>query len=235
MRMSGAGLRVPPGVVLTTAFFTPWVEEIESSQTWSELITGRHHDSARLFAALKQQASALPFTLLQKDVLKAACRDLTGSDDETRFAVRSSSPDEDAASASFAGLYETRLGVQPSEIEVALRHCFGSALDVRVVGYKHERGIDPFALRFAAILQRQIDSHVAGVGFSLNPVTNDYDEAVIASSWGLGPSVVDGRVSADHLVVDKVSGRVLAETRGEKRLSVRLDPAGGTIERREDR
>jgi pyruvate,water dikinase len=40
------------------------------------------------------------------------------------FAVRSSSPEEDLASASFIGGYETRLGVRPADLDDAVRHCF---------------------------------------------------------------------------------------------------------------
>ena len=98
--------------------------------------------------------------------------------------------------------------------------------------YKKEHGFDVRAPRIAVVVQRQIDSEVAGVAFSLNPVTNDYDEAAIDASWGLGTSVVDGRVSPDHFVLDKVARRVVEEARGDKRVSVRLDPEGsGTVER----
>ena len=59
------------------------------------------------------------------------------------------------------------------------------------------------------VVQQQIDSEVAGVGFSLNPLTNDYDEAVFDANWGLGESVVAGLVSPDHFIVDKVSRQVV--------------------------
>ena len=36
----------------------------------------------------------------------------------------------------------------------------------------------------AVVVQEQIDSDVAGIAFSLNPVTNDYDKAVIDANWG---------------------------------------------------
>ena len=39
---------------------------------------------------------------------------------------------------------------------------------------------------------KQINSEVSGVGFSINPINNDYDEAVINSNFGLGESVVVG-------------------------------------------
>lgn len=234
IRLAAAGLAVPPGAVLTTAFFTAWLDEIMASPSWAALDAAAPEDRVAACRELKRLAATLPLTGAQEHALTALRRELGTADDEF-LAVRSSAPEEDSMSASFAGLYETRLGVRARDLETAVRDCFASTLDARVLTYKREHGLDPFSPRVAVIVQQQVDSDVAGVGFSLNPVSNDYDEAVIESSWGLGPSVVDGRVSADHFIVDKASGRIVAETLGEKTLSVRLDPAGGTIERREDR
>ncbi len=38
IKMTKAGLRVPEGIVLSVAFFTPWLTEIKSSDLWRELI-----------------------------------------------------------------------------------------------------------------------------------------------------------------------------------------------------
>ncbi len=84
-------------------------------------------------------------------------------------------------------------------------------------------------------MKEQIESDVAGVVFSLNPVTNDYDEAVIDANWGLGPSVVDGRVTPDHLVVNMVERSVVEATTGEKTVSVRLDAESGIREQEDPR
>ena len=112
-----------------------------------------------------------------------------------------------------------------------MRACFASSLDLRVFIYKKEHGFDVWSPCIAVVVQQQVDSEVAGVGFSLNPVTNDYDEAVIEANWGLGTSVVEGLVSPDHFVVNKVERRVVEETRGDKHLSIWLDSAGGTTAR----
>jgi pyruvate,water dikinase len=49
-----------------------------------------------------------------------------------------------------------------------------------------------------------VDSAVAGVAFSTNPLNSDRDECGIDSLWGLGESVVDGSVTADRFIYDKV-------------------------------
>jgi len=234
MRMTEAGLPVPPGAVLTTAFFAPWFNAVTASVSWTGLTEAPPAEWAGLCRDLKRDAQSLELTADQENTLDRLRQNLAEVDDEVRFAVRSSSPDEDLTSASFAGSYETRLGVHPNDLEGAVRHCFVSSLDVRVLSYKQEHGFDVWSPSIAVIVQRQIDSEISGVGFSLNPVTNDYDEAVIDANWGLGTSVVEGRITPDHFVVDKVEGQVVEAALGSKQVSVWLDADGGTVERPND-
>ncbi len=231
IRMIEAGFPVPPGVVLTTGFFAPWFESIKSSTSWLQLTKAPEEEWSSLCVLLKERARMLPISALQLDALTTVRKELAIRGTDLRFAVRSSSPEEDMASASFAGGYETRLGVRPEDLEEAVRHCFASTFDVRVLSYKTEHGFDLWSPRIAVIVQVQIDSDMAGVGFSLNPVNNDYDEAVIAANWGLGSSVVDGQVSPDHYVVDKVELQIKEMTLGTKQASVWLDADQGTVER----
>ena len=178
---------------------------------------------------------ALPLTASQRQALEDLRKNLAALGGDVLFAVRSSSPEEDLATASFAGGYETRLGVRPADLEDAVRHCFASSLDERVFVYKKEHGFDVLSPRIAVVVQQQIDSEVAGVGFSLNPLTNDYDEAVIDANWGQGESVVAGLVSPDHFIINKVDHQVVEKKLGAKQVSIWLGPDGDTIERQDHR
>lgn len=235
IRMSETGLPVPPGAVLTTRFFDPWFDSIKTSISWLNLTGASPDEWPPLCEELKEQARMLSLTASQREALTTLRADISVPAAEIRCAVRSSSPDEDLVSASFAGGYETRLGVRPDDLEDAVRHCFGSVFDERVLTYKKEHGFDLWSPRIAVIVHRQIDSEIAGVGFSLNPVSNDYDEAVIAANWGLGTSVVEGQASPDHFVVDKVTQRTLEQSIGAKQTSEWLDPERGDIERKAHR
>ena len=235
IRMVEAGLPVPPGAVLTTEFFAPWFDEIQGSATWTALADATPDKWPTLCNELKGLCPALPLTATQRQALEDLRKNLAALGDDVLFAVRSSSPEEDLASASFAGGYETRLGVRPAGLDDAVRHCFASSLDERVLVYKNEHGLDVLSPRIAVVVQQQIDSEVAGVGFSLNPLTNDYDEAVIDANWGQGESVVAGLVSPDHFVVDKVGREVIERKRGAKLVSIWLEADGGTSERRDHR
>jgi pyruvate,water dikinase len=231
IRMAEAGLPVPPGAVLTTEFFAPWLDAIRASPTWAALAAADPDAQGGLCDELKRLCLDLALTANQREALERLREQLPARGEGAFWAVRSSSPEEDLASASFAGGYETKLGVRWHELEQALRHCFASTFDERVLVYKREHGFDVLSPRIAVVVQQQIASEVAGVGFSINPLTNDYDEAVIDANWGLGESVVAGLASPDHFVVDKPSGELVQKRLGAKQVSIWLGRDGGTVKR----
>lgn len=231
IHMSAAGLPVPQGIVLLTPFFDPWFRQIRASREWTALTAAPREQWPERCREVKALAGDLAFGEAQREGLEHARKALSTLGADALLAVRSSSPEEDLESASFAGGYETCLGVRPDQLEQALRSCFASSLDERVFVYKTERGFDPFSPRIAVIVQQQIASDVAGVAFSLNPSNNDYDEAVIDSNWGQGESVVAGLASPDHYVVDKIARRPVEKTLGAKQVALWLGADGGTEER----
>jgi pyruvate,water dikinase len=229
LRGSQAGLPVPPGFVLPVQFFSIWNEELKSSIEWAAFIAASTTDELRKTCeALKNRAKQLKLSGAQKSVLDEALNDFPA---DSLFAVRSSSPEEDLEGSSFAGGYETILGVTIGTMERAVITAFASCLDVRVVVYKKEHGFGITDPKIALVVMQQIASEISGVGFSLNPVTNDYDEAVFNANWGLGETVVAGLVTPDEFIVDKVSLSVKREELGSKEFSIWLTPEGGTHER----
>jgi len=84
-------------------------------------------------------------------------------------------------------------------------------------------------------VQRQIASEVAGVGFSVNPLTNAYDELVFNANFGLGETVVAGLATPDLFVVDRALHTVATRTIGKKETSIWLKRDGGTEERADPR
>ena len=224
------GFNVPPGTVLTTAFFAPWIDAVQTSASWQALASGyaaslrepgRREGVVELAETVKAEAAALALNGAQRDAL-AAVRD---EFPDGALAVRSSSPEEDLAGASFAGLYETVLGVEAADLEGAVRQCFLSCLDGRVFTYKLNMGFTDPRPAIAAVVQRMVASETSGVAFSLNPLTNDYDEMLVNAHRGLGEALVAGEITPDAYVVDKVSGTVLEERPSSPAVGGCLDAA----------
>jgi len=228
--MTQHGLPVPSGFVLTVAFFKPWLEHIKQTPEWAKALNSSPGALRQNTIAVEELCKSLELDDRRRKVLAQALEPLKTDDKTLLVTVRSSSPEEDLEELSFAGGYETVLGVEEEDLEDALRRSFASCFDERVFVYKKEHGLPVDKPRIAVIVQKQIPAETAGVAFSLNPINNCYDEAVINANFGLGESVVSGMFSPDSFTVDKVSRTVLERKTGKKETSVWLAPDKGTYE-----
>nr|WP_157034144.1 PEP/pyruvate-binding domain-containing protein [Sphingomonas sp. Y57] len=134
-------------------------------------------------------------------------------------AVRSSSPAEDRADASFAGQYETILGVRtPDQLIEAVIACWASASSTAATAYRIEHGT-PTDAAMAVLVQELVPASAAGVLFTMHPVSDRIDQVVLNANFGLGDSVVSGRAEPDTFVLDKASGAVIEALIGSKRIT----------------
>ena len=220
VRLARAGFPVPDGWLVTSEFFASWSDALSDSPEWQEVCSlagaaPTRDGSARLRAAceaVKTRASTLVLDGRQQRVVEGIAAALG----DRVCAVRSSSPEEDLAETSFAGLYDTVLGVTANALEDAIRHCFASCLDGRVAIYKQYQHLPVDVPRMALVVQQQVASDVSGVAFSINPQTNDFDEVLVNASWGLGDALVSGEVVPDRWVVDKVTSTTIECQPGTK-------------------
>ncbi|MHA2294368.1 MAG: PEP/pyruvate-binding domain-containing protein [Candidatus Hodarchaeales archaeon] len=227
VRATRKGFTVPPAAILPTDYFKPWIDQIKTTTAWQSFTKATGEDIPAIAQAVKESCQDLAFSDTQQQLL-ADIRQFLKKESISLVAVRSSSPEEDLEGASFAGIYETVLGVTDTDLEEAIKTCFASALDERVVAYKQKRGYDPFDPKIAVIIQKQVASEVSGVAFSLNPVTNNYDDCVINANFGLGETVVDGTITPDQFTVDKVKNEILERVAGKKDVSHHVKADGGT-------
>ncbi|HEY0496843.1 MAG TPA: PEP/pyruvate-binding domain-containing protein [Kutzneria sp.] len=207
--LTGAGLPVPPGFCVST-------------EAYRRVAAGVPLDEVR--AALL--AVEIPADIA--DEIRTRYREL-GAD--APVAVRSSATAEDLPFASFAGQQDTFLNVVGVDSVLdAVRRCWASLWTDRAVAYRESNGIDHNVVELAVVVQLMVDSAVAGVLFTANPVTGRRREAVIDANAGLGETVVSGSVNPDHFVVDTASGRILQRRLGDKKIAIRSVAGGGTRE-----
>jgi pyruvate,water dikinase len=134
-------------------------------------------------------------------------------------AVRSSATAEDMSEASMAGQYDTFLDINTEDALLeSIHHCWASLDSPRTRSYLAEHGINLAQVAMAVVVQKLVPADVAGVLFSANPQTGSRREMLIEASWGLGESVVSGRVQPDVLRVESESGRVVAATISDKQV-----------------
>ncbi len=227
IKMTEGGFPVPDGMVLGVRFFDEWVDALMKIEDLRLKNSDSDEELKRKTRALQNRAAQFQFSPHQRDALGAKLQQLKQPEGRM-YSVRSSSPEEDMQGASFAGMYETYLGVTEDQLEARIRDVFISCIDFRVVAYKRQKGFDHTRYTIAVVVMTQIQSDVAGVAFSINPLNNCYDEVVINANFGLGESVVSGDTVPDQFVVDAHSREILSKKIGDKTLAVTLDQSGGT-------
>ncbi len=124
-------------------------------------------------------------------------------------AVRSSATAEDGAVTSFAGLQETVLGVAgESAVLDAVARCWASLDSERAVAYRRKQGVDDRGLAMAVVVQRLVPAEISGVLFTRDPLDAEGRRMLVEATWGLGESVVSGRVTPDRYHLDRDTGQV---------------------------
>lgn len=169
---------------------------------------------------LEEQCRSLRQKVLNTP-LPADCRDqlhllLESFGGAARFAVRSSSTFEDLAGAAFAGQHDTYLNVVATEVEAHIAKCLASLWQKHAVLYRHHHGFDQYRASMAVVIQRMIPGDVAGVAFSIDPVSGHPHLTLVEANWGLGESVVGGEAITDSWLVRTESGEIIERRVAEK-------------------
>lgn len=225
--MRRAGLPVPPGFVVTVDAYDAHLHQAGlQRQIEDRLQRIPVDDPERLEAASAELQSLIRRTpvpeAVRQQIAEAYAR-LDGGD--ALVAVRSSATVEDAATASFAGMFRSHLNVRgEEELLRAVRDCWASGFSARVLFYRIKRGLGLAERWIAVVVQRMVQAERSGVMFTVDPATGQSDRIVIESAWGLGETVVSGQVEPDRFVVRKSDLQILERHVADKQFELVLDP-----------
>jgi len=236
-QLAADGWRVPDGYAVTAGALDGWLPAAardELDRLFAAPATGPG-ELAELAGRARALAESQPLPSWLADAVAAAHGRLavrTGRDAALRVAVRSSAVSEDGQAASFAGQYETYLGVSGvDDVLLHVRRCWASGFSAHALAYRRRFG-GPAPVRasdLAVGVLELVDARSAGVAFTLDPVTGDRGVCVVEGNWGFGESVVSGQVTPDHWTVDRASGRVLTARTGAKLTWAAVNPADGRV------
>ncbi len=136
-------------------------------------------------------------------------------------AVRSSAVDEDGDKASFAGVYESYLGLVGVEaIMRAVQACWAAANSDRANGYRERMAVATDAASMAVGVMLLVPARSSGVAFTVDPLTGRDDRYLIEATFGFGEPVVQGFVVPDRIEVAADSGQLLRYEPGDKRIAL---------------
>ncbi len=208
-KLISLGVNVPPGFVIETDAFELVTRDIQNEINHILSITSPSQiEQIRAEAVYIQkviQGCAIPKQLITEIF------DSYNSLGSVAVAVRSSATVEDSSSAAWAGQFSSYMNVQSDDLLEAVKKCWSSLYSAEALMYRSQHDILNTSLKMAVVVQVMILGEKSGVGFSINPVNNNYDEMVIEAAFGLGEAIVSGVITPDNYVVAKGANSIIDE------------------------
>ena len=229
-RMTKNGFVVPPGFVVGTNAYSTHIQSNEGlKKKISDALGSINYNNAdELDASVQQIRNWIVETPMPAALAAEIDRSYQELGGGSYVAVRSSGTAEDLEGASFAGLHDTYLDIRGTDNVVdAVKRCWASMWTSRAVSYRKTQGFDHFKTSIAVVVQTMVESEVAGVMFTANPINTATDQIFINASWGLGEAVVSGIVTPDEYIVSSRSLKVLNKTLGSKEHKIVRDAEFG--------
>jgi pyruvate, water dikinase len=245
--LKDVGVRVPGGFATTVDAYHLHLKQADIEETiYRELDSLDVTDTKQLAEtgrAIRQRITEAPLPKEVAEVVREAYHSMCEEHGEKAVdvAVRSSATAEDLPTASFAGQQETYLNIRgEEELLSAVRKCMASLFTDRAIVYRVQQNIPHRGVGLSVGVQKMVRSDLAppegsgcaGVIFTLDTESGFRDVALINGSWGLGETVVQGRVNPDEYLIHKPTARegfrsIIRREAGDKRLKL-IYAEGGT-------
>ncbi len=233
--MYRAHLPVPPAFVVTTKGYETFLASNRLEGKIEKMLAALDYDDvAKLDKGASEirrliESSKMPADLAQEISLAYAelCRRCGTI--RMSVAVRSSATMEDLREASFAGQQVTLLNVKGKEgLLGAIKRCWASVYTARAAFYRAKKGFGFKSIPTAVVVQKQVMSEKAGVGFTVHPTTGDVKQVVIEGGFGQGEEIVSGSMTPDTFVLDKKTGKLVTQRISRKsRMKVAIAKGSG--------
>ena len=221
-KLHDAGLPVPDGFCLTADAYRAQLAAAGVEDA-ARRVDADNHDTRRFALEVRLGLFRAPLASSIAECLSAAFGRFT-AERGTLVAVRSSALLEDSPAASFAGQFDTFLGVAiPADLLTAVRACWASLWSGRALRYMRAHDVDPAHTAMSVIVQRMVEARVAGGALSQ---TADGTLSLTAT-WGLGSTVAQGEVVPDRWVLGR-DGALASVEPGRKDRLVACAPDGGS-------
>ena len=228
--MTQVKIPVPPGFVILSSAFDRFLEEtdlLQDIQAQLDKVNYRDTNSVdRASNVIRDLIHDVKFPNdLKKEILSAFKKLKT-----KLVAVRSSATAEDSQTASWAGELETYLNTTEKTLIQNVKNCWSSLFTPRAIFYRHEQKLLKAKVSVAVIVQTMVQLEIAGIAFTVHPVTKDKNQMIIEAGWGLGEAIVSGQITPDSYVVDKRDFSILdINISTQEKMLIRKGASGGNV------
>lgn len=209
--MINTGIKVPPGFVILSQAFINFLEDSQIGLEIKKILTNINYKdldvvknaSDKIHQLILNPYLRIPNSL--KDEIISNFKNLRTD----YVAVRSSATSEDGSQSAWAGQLETYLNTKEDDLLENIKKCWASLFTPRAIYYRFDKNLDIDDISVAVVVQKMVQSKIAGVAFSAHPVTENRNQIIIEAVVGLGDSIVSGQVTPDSYVIEKQNKRII--------------------------
>lgn len=205
--LAHAGLPTPGGFCITADAYLRQIQHLGLTDTVRAYAQSDQPTQRRLSVEIRLK-------LYQSDVAPDLLAAILGAwrEEPKPAAVRSSALIEDRAGSSFAGQFESFLGLRDdAEFLTALRACWAALWTTNARRSMAQHDLVPGDTAMAVLVQPLVAARASGGGLS---ETAD-GHMMLSATWGLGTAIAQGEVVPDRIVLSR-QGFVRSNEAGRK-------------------
>ena len=212
--LMSAGFNVPSGFVLTTVAYDYFLEKNDLISKISPFLEKVDANSETSLQDCSQRIrKAFDEAKVPEDLVFEILKEFHSLFESKKklglVAVRSSATAEDLPTASFAGQQDTFLNVyEPDDLIDKVKKCWSSLFTPRAISYRTSKGFEHSKVKLAVVVQKMVNSEVAGIMFTVDP-NSELPHIIVEAGYGLGEAIVGGKVTPDTYVVDKFHTKII--------------------------
>lgn len=209
--LGNVGLPIPDGFCLDAAAYRLQFSRLGLENAARDVGSADPAVARKAAIAIRLGMLEQPIAPEILDPLLASWRSLVARSNASTV-VRSSALVEDRFGASFAGQFESYLGLETEEdFLIAVRACWAALWSTRVLRYMAPRDATPAETAMGVLVQPLVAAIAAGGGLSR---TAD-GGMLLSATWGLGSAIAQGEVVPDRYEFDG-AGTLLRVVPGRK-------------------
>jgi len=206
--LSSLELRVPKGFCVVDKAYS---HHLKTNNLDNKIATIANSINFEDFQDIEEKANRIRLLIQEASMPREIEKEIIGAYEVLSVnmsapfvAVRSSVAVKDSQISSFPGMMDTYHYIQgANEVVESVKKCWASVWSGRASFSRYNKNIDYRNAVIAPTIQLMVNSEIAGVAFTVNPISGQGDEIVVEANWGLGEAVVSGKCLCDHYIADK--------------------------------
>jgi pyruvate,water dikinase len=197
--LARAGLPTPGGFCLTADAYRHQIAHLKIDELVDAFTDASTQERRRLSVDIRIKLYEEPIAPEILEPLMAAWRAQRTASGQPG-AIRSSALVEDRADSSFAGQFESFLGiVDEGEFLIAVRACWAALWTSNARRYMENHDLAPSGTAMSVLIQPTIAARASGGGLS----ETAEGQMLISATWGLGSAIAQGEVVPDRIVLSR--------------------------------